>query len=198
MLLQLQLYSVSASEASLPSTRGGATATAVGNYNSNGNNNDGENIKSPSPSSFSIPRNINSNSKNEDATKIAEDSEGGSSIQKTRSTASRIIKKTKNRKIVHPQSSQNIEAKLVEAEAISLASPLIDTALRIASIGETSTEDKAELFIEPMCRPDTGRFALFPIRNHRMWEMYKKHVASFWTVIMPLSAPCIISTDSTE
>ena len=47
---------------------------------------------------------------------------------------------------------------------------------------EIVTELAVEQFIEPMCRPADDRFALFPIRNHRMWEMYKKHVASFWTV----------------
>lgn len=35
---------------------------------------------------------------------------------------------------------------------------------------------------ETMLRPDPGRFVLFPIKQHRLWELYKKHVASFWTV----------------
>ena len=35
---------------------------------------------------------------------------------------------------------------------------------------------------EPICKPDPSRFSLFPIRQKRLWEMYKKHVASFWTV----------------
>lgn len=56
---------------------------------------------------------------------------------------------------------------------------------RTASEEVMTSKAKVETFIEPMCRPDTGRFALFPIRNHRMWEMYKKHVASFWTVGLP-------------
>ena len=36
--------------------------------------------------------------------------------------------------------------------------------------------------VESICRPDPGRFALFPIKKKQLWEMYKKHVASFWTV----------------
>lgn len=33
---------------------------------------------------------------------------------------------------------------------------------------------------EPICRDDPSRFALFPIRHPNLWEMYKKHEASFW------------------
>ena len=38
-------------------------------------------------------------------------------------------------------------------------------------------------FIEPICREDdTGsRFSLFPIEHPDLWNMYKQHVASFWT-----------------
>jgi ribonucleoside-diphosphate reductase subunit M2 len=35
---------------------------------------------------------------------------------------------------------------------------------------------------EPLTVSDSGRFSLFPIRKKSMWDMYKKHVASFWTV----------------
>ena len=46
--------------------------------------------------------------------------------------------------------------------------------------GFAATEKDQPGFVESMCRPDPGRFALFPIKNTRMWDMYKKHVASFW------------------
>jgi hypothetical protein len=36
-------------------------------------------------------------------------------------------------------------------------------------------------WIEPICRADPKRFALFPIKQPIMWNMYKKHMASFWT-----------------
>merc|ERR1712087_1047479 len=36
-------------------------------------------------------------------------------------------------------------------------------------------------FIEPICRDDRSRFVLLPIQHHALWEMYKKHEASFWT-----------------
>jgi len=34
---------------------------------------------------------------------------------------------------------------------------------------------------EPLLQPNPQRFVLFPIQNDAAWEMYKKHVASFWT-----------------
>lgn len=38
-------------------------------------------------------------------------------------------------------------------------------------------------FIEPICREDDSgsRFSLFPIEHPDIWNMYKQHVASFWT-----------------
>jgi ribonucleoside-diphosphate reductase subunit M2 len=39
-----------------------------------------------------------------------------------------------------------------------------------------------EDFIEKILTPDPNRFVLFPIKHHNLWEMYKKHIASFWTV----------------
>src|SRR6476620_4734267 len=29
--------------------------------------------------------------------------------------------------------------------------------------------------------PNEDRFVLFPIKYHQVWEMYKKHMAVFWT-----------------
>ncbi|ETO21028.1 hypothetical protein RFI_16180 [Reticulomyxa filosa] len=34
---------------------------------------------------------------------------------------------------------------------------------------------------EPILTEQRNRFVLFPIQNRSVWEMYKKHVASFWT-----------------
>lgn len=39
----------------------------------------------------------------------------------------------------------------------------------------------AKLLSEPLLAPNAGRFVLFPIRYPRIWEMYKKAEASFWT-----------------
>ncbi|GAA4453426.1 ribonucleotide-diphosphate reductase subunit beta [Nibrella saemangeumensis] len=35
--------------------------------------------------------------------------------------------------------------------------------------------------IEPILEEDKGRFVLFPIQHGDIWQMYKKHEASFWT-----------------
>ncbi|KAI8988042.1 ribonucleoside-diphosphate reductase small chain [Mycotypha africana] len=35
---------------------------------------------------------------------------------------------------------------------------------------------------ELILKDNTRRFCLFPLKFHEMWEMYKKHEASFWTV----------------
>ena len=36
-------------------------------------------------------------------------------------------------------------------------------------------------FVEPICEPRADRFVLFPLQHRRLWEMYKKHEACFWT-----------------
>ena len=36
--------------------------------------------------------------------------------------------------------------------------------------------------IEPLLDPNDERFCVFPVKYHDIWEMYKKAVASFWTV----------------
>ena len=35
---------------------------------------------------------------------------------------------------------------------------------------------------EPILRENPDRFVIFPIQNHNVWSIYKKAVASFWTV----------------
>ena len=48
--------------------------------------------------------------------------------------------------------------------------------------GGAALSHRVKSAIEPMIKPDENRFTLFPIKQKRMWEMYKRHVASFWTV----------------
>ena len=56
-------------------------------------------------------------------------------------------------------------------------SPIND--ISINKISSKIEENKE--WIEPICRADPKRFALFPIKQPIMWNMYKKHMASFWT-----------------
>jgi len=51
-----------------------------------------------------------------------------------------------------------------------------------AAAAAPTDDDPADAAVESICRRDPGRFALFPIKKKQLWEMYKKHVASFWTV----------------
>jgi len=41
--------------------------------------------------------------------------------------------------------------------------------------------DLSSEFIEPMLRENIDRFVLFPIEHADIWEMYKTHMAAFWT-----------------
>ena len=45
------------------------------------------------------------------------------------------------------------------------------------AVGETHLADEDE----PLLVETSRRFVLFPIRFHEIWQMYKKHEASFWT-----------------
>ena len=44
--------------------------------------------------------------------------------------------------------------------------------------------DLSSEFIEPMLVENLDRFVLFPIQHSDIWEMYKKHAASFWTCLL--------------
>ena len=36
--------------------------------------------------------------------------------------------------------------------------------------------------MDPILAPNNDRFVIFPIQYQQIWEMYKKHMAVFWTV----------------
>jgi ribonucleoside-diphosphate reductase subunit M2 len=51
-----------------------------------------------------------------------------------------------------------------------------------SKIQETTEQRKEEKENEePLLKENKERFVLFPIKYREIWEMYKKHVASFWT-----------------
>ncbi|KAH7105419.1 ribonucleotide reductase small subunit [Auriculariales sp. MPI-PUGE-AT-0066] len=50
-------------------------------------------------------------------------------------------------------------------------------ALRKRFVGDIELEEKDE----PLLKESRGRFVLFPIQYHEIWQMYKKAEASFWT-----------------
>ena len=57
----------------------------------------------------------------------------------------------------------------------SLASSLSSSSPR-PSGGEQSSDSE-----DALLRENKGRFVLFPIKHADIWQMYKKHEASFWT-----------------
>ena len=168
-----------ASEAVLPTTRGGATA--VSKYIDD---------KIEDHHQYAIPQSeveisreteevkIRNPRKNSNRTKASSRSGLTSRIIKKRSKKNNVAQSSEiNSDLLADQSIGTETESQIETEiATTLASTTAVTTTEIV------TELAVEQFIEPMCRPADDRFALFPIRNHRMWEMYKKHVASFWTV----------------
>lgn len=84
-------------------------------------------------------------------------------------------------RIIQDRVSSSIDNSAIDIAHSQLADSTSEVDRLVQSID--AKDDKLDYrWVEPMCRPDDGRFALFPIKNPRMWEMYKKHVASFWTV----------------
>jgi len=53
----------------------------------------------------------------------------------------------------------------------SLQSPLSRVSLELRELEQE----------EPLLRPNPRRWVMFPLQNQEIWEMYKKHEASFWT-----------------
>jgi ribonucleoside-diphosphate reductase subunit M2 len=45
-----------------------------------------------------------------------------------------------------------------------------------------NTNAREDLETEPLLIENPNRFVLFPIKYNKIWEMYKKQLASFWTV----------------
>ncbi|KAJ2662632.1 Ribonucleotide-diphosphate reductase (RNR), small subunit [Coemansia sp. RSA 1200] len=71
----------------------------------------------------------------------------------------------------------------MDVDAKTLASPTLSKA------EQTQAHEQQQLSLhgrpievdEPILRPNPDRFVMFPIKYHEIWEMYKKHEASFWT-----------------
>ena len=46
---------------------------------------------------------------------------------------------------------------------------------------EIETTNLKNVTVEPILMENPGRFVLFPIKYHDVWDMYKNHMACFWT-----------------
>jgi ribonucleoside-diphosphate reductase beta chain len=59
-----------------------------------------------------------------------------------------------------------------------------ETAVMTPSVEQNLSSSMKKLSTEsndPLLKENPNRFVLFPIQHDRIWEMYKKHMASFWT-----------------
>ncbi|KAJ2374838.1 Ribonucleotide-diphosphate reductase (RNR), small subunit [Coemansia sp. RSA 2611] len=65
--------------------------------------------------------------------------------------------------------------------ATTFASPELSKAEQAPQQEQLSMNGRAIEADEPILRPNPDRFVMFPIKYHEIWEMYKKHEASFWT-----------------
>merc|ERR1711881_108594 len=50
-----------------------------------------------------------------------------------------------------------------------------------APVSSISAKFKALESSEPLLKENPSRWVMFPIQHPQIWEMYKKHEASFWT-----------------
>lgn len=51
----------------------------------------------------------------------------------------------------------------------------------VPTVLPTDNKEEQDTWIEPILRPNVGRFVLFPIQHKPLWDMYKKHQATIWT-----------------
>ncbi|KAI2630998.1 small subunit of ribonucleotide reductase [Hypoxylon sp. NC1633] len=56
--------------------------------------------------------------------------------------------------------------------------PIIEKEEQKLPVAPTIRPEEAD---EPILQENPQRFVLFPIKYHEIWQMYKKHEASFWT-----------------
>merc|ERR1711881_306305 len=68
-----------------------------------------------------------------------------------------------------------------DLDAVLAASAAPAAVAPSAPISRISAEYKELEKLDPLLRENPGRWVMFPIQYPEIWEMYKKHEASFWT-----------------
>ncbi|KAF8308474.1 ribonucleotide reductase small subunit [Clavulina sp. PMI_390] len=63
------------------------------------------------------------------------------------------------------------------SKALVASAPVDVESFRTRFVGQVDLDEKDE----PLLKPSSRRFVLFPIQYHEIWQMYKKAEASFWT-----------------
>ncbi|KAI0383115.1 small subunit of ribonucleotide reductase [Hypomontagnella monticulosa] len=69
----------------------------------------------------------------------------------------------------------SVEAFVTETES---KKQIVEKEQEKPSVASTIRPEEAD---EPILQENPQRFVLFPIKYHEIWQMYKKHEASFWT-----------------
>ncbi|KAI1082293.1 ribonucleotide reductase [Whalleya microplaca] len=64
------------------------------------------------------------------------------------------------------------------ASEIESQKPTVEKKEEKLAVAPTIKPEEAD---EPLLQENPQRFVLFPIKYHEIWQMYKKHEASFWT-----------------
>ncbi|KAJ9152120.1 Ribonucleoside-diphosphate reductase small subunit [Pleurostoma richardsiae] len=59
--------------------------------------------------------------------------------------------------------------------------PLVTEVVKKEEEQPKTSAIRAQELEEPILKENPQRFVLFPIQYHEIWQMYKKHEASFWT-----------------
>merc|ERR1712005_102132 len=68
-----------------------------------------------------------------------------------------------------------------DLDAALMAGAATTAAVPSAPVSRVSAEYRELEKQDPLLRENPGRWVMFPIQYPEIWEMYKKHEASFWT-----------------
>ena len=79
----------------------------------------------------------------------------------------------KNSEIFDQETDLKAKIKLVQNEKLQFPKKI--------NSPQENTSNKFSGQNEPILTENPNRFVLFPIKYSQIWEMYKKHMASFWT-----------------
>lgn len=90
--------------------------------------------------------------------------------------------------MVPPRRINELPSKLVISSTCMFQTPVKGlSALLMSSPSELPTVAKGQRPLsnldanEMLLRHNPSRFVIFPIQHKEIWDMYKKHMASFWT-----------------
>jgi len=69
---------------------------------------------------------------------------------------------------------------IIPVSESSINDTVVTASVITASTASTASTAVKPQVIEPLLEEDQNRFVLFPIKDHAIWNMYKKQVDCFW------------------